>query len=107
MADFVVQGHGKVLDELTYRSRAVRRFSTRSSAAQETSPDVIFSTRGGRSTSVFYEAYRIAGFDPAKMPIASLTTAKRSRGDASRAAEGHITAAPFFELLPRRRAAFR
>ena len=59
---------------------------------------MIFSTVVGRSTSVFYEAYRNAGFDPAKMPIASLTTSEAEVAEMHReAAEGHITAAPFFE----------
>ena len=65
---------------------------------KKTSPDVIFSTVVGRGTSTFYEAYRSAGFDPAKMPIASLTTSEAEVAEMHReAAEGHITAAPFFE----------
>jgi branched-chain amino acid transport system substrate-binding protein len=47
---------------------------------------------------VLYEAYRHAGFDPAKMPIASLTTSEAEVAEMHpEAAEGHITAAPFFE----------
>src|SRR3979409_2382934 len=75
MADFVAQGHGKVLDEIYVPLEAGSRdFEKVIARIKKTSPDVIFSTVVGRSTSVLYEAYRNAGFDPAKMPIASLTT---------------------------------
>jgi branched-chain amino acid transport system substrate-binding protein len=61
---------------------------------------VVFSTVVGQSTAVFYEAYRRAGFDPNKMPIASLTTSEAEVAEMSpEAAEGHVTAAPFFEAL--------
>ena len=77
MADFVMQGRGKVLDEI-YVPLEVgpRDFDKVINRIKKTSPDVIFSTVVGRGTSVFYEAYRNAGFDPAKMPIASLTTSE-------------------------------
>ena len=99
MADFVVQGRGKVLDEIYVPLEAdPRDFEKVISRIKKTSPDVIFSTVVGRGTSVFYEAYRNAGFDPAKMPIASLTTSEAEVAEMHReAAEGHITAAPFFE----------
>jgi branched-chain amino acid transport system substrate-binding protein len=102
MTDFVMQGRGKILDELYVPlqssagdfEKVIRRI-------RKTSPDVIFSTVVGSGTSMFYEAYRAAGFDPAKMPIASLTTSEAEvAGMSSEAAEGHITAAPFFETLP-------
>ena len=61
---------------------------------------MIFSTVVGQGTSAFYEAYRGAGFDPARMPIASLTTSEAEVAQMHpEAAEGHITAAPFFETL--------
>ena len=58
---------------------------------------------------MLYEAYRAAGFDPTKMPIASLTTSEAEVAEMhAEAAEGHITAAPFFEtLFIAVRAAFR
>jgi len=101
MADFVVQGRGKVLDEIYVPLEArPRDFEKVINRIKKTSPDVIFSTVVGRGTSVFYEAYRSAGFDPAKMPIASLTTSEAEVAEMSaEAAEGHITAAPFFEVL--------
>ncbi len=61
-------------------------------------PDVIFSTVVGDATVHLYQAYAEAGFDPATTPIASLTTCeaemKRMGADV---ANGHITAAPYFE----------
>ena len=99
MADFVMQGRGEVLDEIYVPLEPrPRDFEKVIAKIKKTSPDVIFSTVVGRGTSTFYEAYRSAGFDPAKMPIASLTTSEAEVAEMHReAAEGHITAAPFFE----------
>jgi branched-chain amino acid transport system substrate-binding protein len=99
MADFVVQVRGEVLDEIYIPLAAEPKdFDKVISRIKKTSPDVIFSTVVGKGTSVLYEAYRKAGFDPAKMPIASLTTSEAEVAEMHKeAAEGHITAAPFFE----------
>jgi branched-chain amino acid transport system substrate-binding protein len=99
MADFVVQGRGEVLDEIYVPLAAgPGDFDKVIGRIKKTSPDVIFSTVVGKGTSVLYEAYRKAGFDPAKMPIASLTTSEAEVAEMHQeAAEGHITAAPFFE----------
>jgi branched-chain amino acid transport system substrate-binding protein len=99
MADFVVQGRGEVLDEIYVPLAAGREdFEKVISRIKKTSPDVIFSTVVGKGTSVLYESYRNAGFDPTKMPIASLTTSEAEVAEMHQeAAEGHITAAPFFE----------
>jgi len=101
MTDFVMQGRGKILDELYVPLQSTAGdFEKVIRRIKKTSPDVIFSTVVGSGTSMFYEAYRAAGFDPAKMPIASLTTSEAEvAGMSSEAAEGHITAAPFFETL--------
>jgi branched-chain amino acid transport system substrate-binding protein len=101
MADFVMQDRGKVLDEIYVPlDAAPRDFDKVISTIKRKSPDVIFSTVVGRATSTFYRAYRDAGFDPAVMPIASLTTSEAEVLDMGReAAEGHVTAAPFFETL--------
>jgi branched-chain amino acid transport system substrate-binding protein len=101
MTDFVMQGRGEVLDELYVPLQANEAdFDKVIRRIKKTSPDVIFSTVVGSSTATFYEAYRAAGFDPARMPIASLTTSEAEVAGMSReAAEGHITAAPFFETL--------
>jgi branched-chain amino acid transport system substrate-binding protein len=99
MADFVVQARGEVLDEIYVPLvAATKDFDKVISRIKKTTPDVIFSTVVGKGTSVLYEAYRDAGFDPAKMPIASLTTSEAEVAEMHKeAAEGHITAAPFFE----------
>lgn len=101
MTDFVMQGRGEILDELYVPLQANEAdFDKVIKRIKKTSPDVIFSTVVGSSTATFYEAYRAAGFDPARMPIASLTTSEAEVAGMSReAAEGHITAAPFFETL--------
>jgi branched-chain amino acid transport system substrate-binding protein len=46
----------------------------------------------------FYQAYAEAGFDPAVMPIASLTTTEAEiRAMGFDVGRGHITAAPYFQ----------
>lgn len=65
---------------------------------RRTQPDVIFSTVVGGGTAYFYQAYRDAGLDPRKMPIASLTTTEAEiRAMGFDVGEGHITAAPYFQ----------
>ncbi len=102
MADFANQAGGRVLDEfyvpLTADAKAFERVIWE---IERKRPDVIFSTVVGRSTAIFYEAYRAAGFNPDKMPIASLTTSEAEVAEMlPQAAAGHITAAPFFSVLP-------
>jgi branched-chain amino acid transport system substrate-binding protein len=49
---------------------------------------------------MLYEAYHGAGFDPQKMPIASLSTTEAEVAEMRpEIAVGHITAASFFETL--------
>jgi branched-chain amino acid transport system substrate-binding protein len=101
MADFITQSKGKVLDEMYVPLDAeAKDFEKAIAKIDRLRPDVVFSTVVGNSTAIFYEAYRRAGFDSAKMPIASLTTSEAEVAEMSTdAAEGHITAAPFFEVL--------
>jgi branched-chain amino acid transport system substrate-binding protein len=101
MADFVSQDKGKVLDEIYVPLRAEPKdFDKVIARIKKTSPDVIFSTVVGSGTAALYRAYRAAGFDPTKMPIASLTTSEAEVAEmGAEMAEGHITAAPFFETL--------
>jgi branched-chain amino acid transport system substrate-binding protein len=101
MTDFISQSKGKVLDELYVPLDAKSKdFDKAISKIANLKPDVVFSTVVGQSTAIFYEAYRRAGFDPNKMPIASLTTSEAEVAEMSPGtAEGHITAAPFFEAL--------
>lgn len=101
MADFVMQDKGKVLDEIYVPLSAEQKdFDKVIARIKKTSPDVIFSTVVGTGTAALYSAYRAAGFDPTKMPIASLSTSEAEVAEmGAEVAEGHITAAPFFETM--------
>ena len=101
MGDFVSQGKGKVLDEIYVPLYPdPKDFERVIARIKKTSPDVIFSTVVGSGTAQLHDAYRAAGFDPKRMPIASLTTSEAEVAEmGAEAAEGHITAAPFFETL--------
>lgn len=72
-------------------------FSSVINKIKSTKPDVIFSTVVGDSVVALHRQYRAAGLDPAKMPMASLTTSENEvaamGGDA---AAGHFTSAPYF-----------
>jgi branched-chain amino acid transport system substrate-binding protein len=101
MAGLAAQAGGRVLDEIYVPLNAgAADFGRAIREIGRVRPDVIFSTVVGQSTSIFYEAYRQAGFDAARMPIASLTTSEAEVAEMSpEAACGHITAAPFFSVL--------
>ncbi|NLH80330.1 MAG: transporter substrate-binding domain-containing protein [Phyllobacteriaceae bacterium] len=101
MADLVRQVKGRVVEEI-YVPLDCRRqdFDRVVREIRKHEPDVIFSTVVGSATAMFYSAYHEAGFDPAKMPIASLTTSEAEIAEmAPGVATGHLTAAPFFEGL--------
>jgi ABC-type branched-subunit amino acid transport system substrate-binding protein len=67
---------------------------------RDSSVDVVFSTVVGESTSHLYQAYAEAGFDPKRMPIASLTTTEEElRAMGFNYGEAHITAASYFECV--------
>lgn len=101
MSDFVTQSRGEVVDELYVPLEArAADFDKVLRRIEKHRPDVIFSTVVGQSTGTFYTVYREAGFDPSTMPIASLTTSEAEVAEMPPGvAEGHITAAPFFEVL--------
>jgi len=66
------------------------------------SPDVVFSTIVGRSAQRFYQLFRKMGFDPAKLPIASLTMAEGEiREIGPECCAGHLTASSYFGSLKR------
>lgn len=101
MTDLVRQAGGSVLEEIyvPIESR-VMDFDKAIRQIGRTKPDVIFSTIVGDGTGLFYEAYHKAGFNADTMPIASLTTGEAEVASMSAAtARGHITAAPFFDIL--------
>jgi branched-chain amino acid transport system substrate-binding protein len=101
ISDLVVESKGVVLDEIYVPLGATEKdFERTIRSIARNKPDVIFSTVVGQSTAHLYEAYHRAGFDATAMPISSLTTSEAEVAEMSpAAAEGHITAAPFFETL--------
>ncbi len=106
MTDLVRQAGGVVLDEIYVPLRPhPGDFDHAIARIGRTRPDVIFSTVVGEATAMFYEAYHRAGFDARTMPIASLTTSEAEVAEMSSAAAcGHVTAAPFFDILTGRQA---
>ncbi|WP_031357363.1 transporter substrate-binding domain-containing protein [Caballeronia sordidicola] len=102
MADLVGQcpGGTKVSERYVPLNAAERDFDEILADIRNAQPDFIFSTVVGNSTQCFYRAYADAGFDPAKMPIGSLTTSEVEVGQmGAAAAEGHYTAAPYFQTI--------
>ncbi|HEY1940748.1 MAG TPA: transporter substrate-binding domain-containing protein [Roseiarcus sp.] len=64
---------------------------------KETQPNVIFSTVVGDSVVALHRQYKAAGLDPAKMPMASLTTSEDEiAAMGGEFAAGHFTSAPYF-----------
>jgi branched-chain amino acid transport system substrate-binding protein len=64
------------------------------------SPNVVFSTIVGRTAQRFYRLYAEKGFDPARLPIASLTMAEGElRQIGPEFCVGHLTAASYFGSL--------
>lgn len=72
-------------------------FSSVINRIRSTGPDVIFCTLVGDSDVAFARQYHAAGFDPEKMPVASLTRSEVEvaaiGGDA---AAGHLSSAPYY-----------
>ncbi len=101
MRNLVEQRAGKILGEKYVPIGATRKsFNAIIKDIAKKEPDVIFSTVVGAATAHFYQAYAEAGFDPARMPIASLTTSEAEVAEmGAAAARGHITAAPYFHSL--------
>ena len=107
MRDLVESYGGKIVDEVICRDgcrRCRADAGARSADPQCAAPDVVFSTIVGRSAQTLLSA-AIArpGFDPATMPIASLTMAEGEvREIGPELCEGHLTAASYFGSLQAR-----
>jgi branched-chain amino acid transport system substrate-binding protein len=68
---------------------------------KQLAPDFVFSTVVGDGTALLHRAYAKVGLDPARMPIASLTTCEAEvQQMGAEVAEGHITSAVYFQSLP-------
>ena len=105
MSDFILERPGGTkLGERYVRLDATERdFLPIVRDIKEKQPDFVFSTVVGKGTRMLYQAYANAGLDPAKMPIASLTTCEAEISEMGpRIAAGHITAAPYFQTVDNR-----
>jgi branched-chain amino acid transport system substrate-binding protein len=101
MRELVRANGGEICGETYVSLRARHRdFVPVLSEIKRLRPDVIFSTVVGDSTSCLYQAYHDAGFDPRVIPIGSLTTTEAEvAAMGADVAEGHITAASYFESV--------
>jgi branched-chain amino acid transport system substrate-binding protein len=101
MRELVRNGGGRVAGEAYVSLRARRSdFLPIIRDIREKRPATIFSTVVGDATAYLYQSYYDAGLDPKTMPIASLTTTEAEiRAMGYDVAEGHITAAPYFQCV--------
>ncbi|WP_422368660.1 transporter substrate-binding domain-containing protein [Pelagibius sp.] len=99
MRELVRNNGGEVVGEQYLSLRAKDRdFLPVMREIGRVSPDVVFSTVVGDSTTYLYQAYADSGFNSKVMPIASLTTTEAEIGAMGPdVGEGHFTAAPYFE----------
>jgi branched-chain amino acid transport system substrate-binding protein len=101
MSDFVLQRGGEKVAEHYLPLQAVwEDFLAIAKTIKQRKPDFIFSTVVGSGTALLYRAYREVGLDPARMPIASLTTCEAEvQQMGADLAEGHITSAVYFQSV--------
>lgn len=72
-------------------------FSSNLNRMKALKPNVVFCTVVGGSVIALHRQYKTAGFDPAKMPLASLTTSEEEvAAMGGEYAEGHLSSAPYF-----------
>lgn len=102
MSDFILERPGgtKLAERYVRLDATERDFLPIARDIKDKQPDFIFSTVVGKGTRMLYQAFADAGLDPAKMPIASLTTCEAEVSEmGTRIAAGHITAAPYFQAV--------
>ncbi len=101
MSDLVLERGGEKVSEVYLPLEAKRAdFDALVQQIKQAAPDFVFSTVVGEGTAMLYRAYREAQLDPARMPIASLTTCEAEvRQMGAEFAEGHITSAPYFQSV--------
>jgi branched-chain amino acid transport system substrate-binding protein len=101
MSDLIAERGGeKVAEVYLPLDASWESYVTVAKRIKATNPDFIFSTVVGYGTALLHRAYAQVRLDPARMPIASLTTCEaevREMGVAI--AEGHITSAPYFQSV--------
>lgn len=101
MSDLILEGGGEKVGEVYLPLDAQREdFRAVVKRIKSLQPDFIFSTVVGEGTAMLYQAYTEAGLDPARMPIASLTTSEAEvQQMGAQYAAGHITSAPYFQSI--------
>ncbi len=101
MSDLVFENGGEKVGEiylpLTAGYEAYRDVMRRIVAA---APDFIYSTVVGIGMAHIYRAYAESGLDPARCPIATLSTTETEfTAMGADLGEGHITSAPYFQSV--------
>jgi branched-chain amino acid transport system substrate-binding protein len=101
MRELFEQAGGEVVDEIYLPFHATAQdFMRVMQRVRETAPDAIYSTIVGSDIPPLYRAYRLAGFDSAKVPIVSLATNEVDvLAMTDEEAEGHVAAAPWFSTV--------
>ena len=102
MSDFILElPGGKKLGESYVKLDASERdFAPIMRDIKAKQPDFVFSTVVGSGTRMLHQAYADAGLDPARMPIASLTTCEAEVSEMTpQISAGHYTAASYFQSL--------
>ncbi len=102
MSDFILEQPGgrKLAERYVRLDASERDFLPIARDIKDKQPDFVFSTVVGKGTRMLYQACADAGLDPAKIPIASLTTCEAEVSEmGTRIAAGHITAAPYFQAV--------
>ena len=103
MRDLIESYSGQIAGEQYVPMDAGNAELTRAlEAIRMRSPDVVFSTIVGRAAQRFYRLFAKMGFDPARLPIASLTLAEGELAEIGpELCAGHLTAASYFGSLKR------
>ncbi len=102
MSDLLYERGGTKLGEyyLPLKNARPADFAKLMEKAKELKPSFIFSTVVGETMGHLYQAYADAGFDPAVMPIASLTTTETDiQQMGAQLGAGHISAATYFQSV--------
>lgn len=101
MSDLILERGGeKVAEVYLPLDAAWDDFLAIAKKIKNSNPDFIFSTVVGDGTALLHRAYAKVGLDPARMPIASLTTCEAEiQQMGAEIAEGHITSAPYFQSV--------
>jgi branched-chain amino acid transport system substrate-binding protein len=101
MSDLILERGGeKVAEVYLPLDAAWEDFLAIAKKIKNSDPDFIFSTVVGDGTALLHRAYAKVGLDPARMPIASLTTCEAEvQQMGADIAEGHITSAPYFQSV--------